>query len=232
MVRKKVLIVEDDRAIRERIVDALAFHGYVALQAARGEVAIDKALHGGCDLVILDPVLPGTDGTTVLREVRRARPTLPIIILTARGEDGERVRGLPGGPDHYVVKPFGIHELLARVDAMLRRSPERPSDVRRLMLPGGFVDLETREVCMDGDPPVDLSERETDLLHYLAVNASRIVSRDELLSRVWGVSPKAIETRTVDMHVARLRDKLHDEPGAPRLVLTVRGKGYRWNGPR
>ena len=230
MDRRRVLVVEDDRAIREGIADALSFHGYSVLQAERGDVGMEKALHGGCDLVLLDLVLPGADGLAVLREVRRARPTLPVIILTARGEESDRVRGLQGGADDYVVKPFSIRELLARVDAVLRRSPERPSDVATVSIPGGTVDLALREVRF-GDTRVELSEKEAELLRYLAGNASRIVSREELLSRVWGVNPRAVETRTVDMHVARLRDKLRDDAAEPRLLVTVRGKGYRWNAP-
>ena len=227
MDRKRVLVVEDDAAIREGIADALAFHGYSAVQAERGDTGLDKALHGGCDLVILDLVLPGADGLAVLREVRRARPTLPVIILTARGEERDRVAGLRQGADDYVVKPFGIHELLARVDAVLRRSPERPSDVRRITIPRGEVDLELRQVRLEGGRQSELSEREAELLRYLAANASRAVSREELLSRVWGINPRSVETRTIDMHIARLRDKLGDDEGAPRLLLTVRGKGYR-----
>jgi DNA-binding response OmpR family regulator len=165
----------------------------------------------------------------VLREIRRARPTLPVIILTARGDEAERVRGLRAGADDYVAKPFSIRELLARVDAVLRRSPERPSDVDRVVFPGGVADLQKWEVAFDDGTCADLSEREVELLRYLAVNRQRVVARDELLSRVWGVNPKALETRTVDMHVARLRDKLRDEEG--RVLTTVRGKGYRWNVP-
>jgi DNA-binding response OmpR family regulator len=227
MDRKRVLVVEDDAAIRAGIADALAFHGYAAVQAERGDTGLDKALHGGCDLVILDLVLPGADGLAVLREVRRARPTLPVIILTARGDERDRVAGLRQGADDYVVKPFGIHELLARVDAVLRRSPERPSDVRRITLPQGEVDLEMRQVRLEGGRESELSERETDLLRYLAANSSRTVSREELLSRVWGINPRSVETRTIDMHIARLRDKLGDDGEVPRILLTVRGKGYR-----
>jgi two-component system, OmpR family, alkaline phosphatase synthesis response regulator PhoP len=226
--RKRVLVVEDDRAIREGIADALAFHGYAAVQAERGDTGLQKALHGGPDLVILDLVLPGADGLSVLGEVRRARPTLPVIILTARGDESERVRGLACGADDYVVKPFGIRELLARVDAVLRRSPERPSDVHRIEIPGGEVDLDRRQVRFTGGSTEELSEREAEVLRYLAANAGRIVSRDELLSRVWGVNPRAIETRTVDVHVAKLREKLRDG-SPPRLLTTVRGTGYRMN---
>ena len=228
MARKRVLVIEDDRSIREGLADALAFHGYTALQAERGDTGLDKVLHGGCDLVILDLVLPGADGLAVLREVRRAHPTLPVIILTARGDEADRVRGLREGADDYVAKPFSIRELLARVEAVARRSPERPSDVRRLEIPGGVADLERCEVRFEDGERCDLSQREAELLRYLAANPARIVSREELLSRVWGVSPRAVETRTIDVHVARLREKLRDRAGAPTLLVTVRGKGYRW----
>jgi DNA-binding response OmpR family regulator len=227
---KRILVIEDDHSIREGIADALAFHGHSAVQAARGDVGLEKALHAACDLVLLDLVLPGADGLSVLRELRRAQPTLPVIILTARGDEAERVRGLREGADDYVVKPFSIRELLARVDAVLRRSPERPSDVHRLALPGGFADLARREVRFDDGGRENLSEKEAELLRYLAVNAGRIVSREELLSRVWGVPDRGTETRTVDMHVARLRDKLRD-PGA-RVLTTDRGTGYRFETTR
>ena len=227
MPRARVLVVEDDRAIREGLADALAFHGYAAVQAERGDTGLEKALHGGCDLVILDLVLPGTEGLAVLRELRRARPTLPVIILTARGGEADRVRGLREGADDYVAKPFSIRELIARVDAVLRRSPERPGDVRSLALPDGRVDLERQEVVFADGTRCDLSVREAELLRYLAANPGRIVSREELLSRVWGVSPRSVETRTVDVHVARLRAKLRDRDAPEAVLVTVRGKGYR-----
>jgi DNA-binding response OmpR family regulator len=232
MQRKRVLVVEDDRSIREGIADALAFQGYAAVQAERGDVGLDKALHGGCDLVILDLVLPGALGLDVLEEIRRARPTLPVIILTARGDEKDRVRGLRAGADDYVVKPFSVKELLARVDAVLRRSPERPQDVTTLPLPGGRVDLEKREVRFTDGESAELSQREAELLRYLAINAERVVSRDEILSRVWGIEPGATqETRTIDVHVARLRDKLRDHDNSAGLLVTVRGRGYRWRAP-
>jgi DNA-binding response OmpR family regulator len=227
MPRARVLVVEDDRAIRDGLADALAFHGYAAVQAERGDTGLEKALHGGCDLVILDLVLPGSEGLAVLRELRRARPTLPVIILTARGGEADRVRGLREGADDYVAKPFSIRELIARVDAVLRRSPERPGDVRTLTLPEGHVDLERQEVVFTDGTRCDLSLREAELLRYLAANPGRIVSREELLSRVWGVSPRSVETRTVDVHVARLRAKLRDRDTPPAVLVTIRGKGYR-----
>src|SRR5262249_5607856 len=192
---------------------------------------LDKALHGGCDLVILDLVLPGREGLAVLRELRRARPTLPIIVVTARGAEAERVRGLREGADDYVTKPFSIRELLARIDAVLRRSPERPADVRSLELPDGRVDLERQEVVFHDGARRSLSQREAELLRYLAANPGRIVSREELLSRVWGVSARGVETRTVDVHVARLRAKLRDQEGEAAVLVTVGGSGYRLDRP-
>jgi len=227
MERKRVLVIEDDRSIREGLADALAFQGHVALQADRGEVGLQKVRLGGCDLVILDLVLPGADGLSVLAQIRLARPVLPVIILTARGEEGDRVRGLRAGADDYVVKPFSIRELLARVDAVLRRSPERPRDVRRIEIPGAVVDLDLQEVRFEDGGSCVLAMREVELLRYLAANPGRIVSRDELLTNVWGVDPRVVETRTIDVHVARLRDKLRDRDSPPTLLITVRGKGYR-----
>jgi DNA-binding response OmpR family regulator len=179
------------------------------------------------DLLLLDLVLPGRQGMEILREVRQTRPTLPIIILTARGEEHDRVDGLRHGADDYVVKPFSVKELLARVEAVLRRSPERPLDVESVTLPGGGrADFSRRELRFGENDRQELSEREADLLRYLVNHAGRAVSRDELLANVWRIDPHGLPTRTIDMHVARLREKLRDDPHAPRILLTVRGKGY------
>jgi DNA-binding response OmpR family regulator len=225
--RKRILVVEDDRSIREGIADALAYQGYTAVQADRADRGLEKALHGGCDLVLLDLVLPSGDGLDVLRQVRAAKPTLPVIVLTARADEADRVKGLRAGADDYVVKPFSIRELLARVDAVLRRSPERPSDVLEIPIPGGVVNLQRHEVRFADGARVELSEREVALLRYLAANSGRVVSRDEILSRVWGIQPGAVETRTIDVHVGRLREKLRDAKAPARVLVTVRGKGYR-----
>lgn len=228
MAKQRILVIEDDAAIRRGIVDALTFEGYRTLEATDGDLGLDMALSVTCDLILLDLVLPGPDGLAILREVRSARPTLPVIILTALGEEADRVTGLRLGADDYVVKPFRVKELLARVEAVLRRSPERPSDVDRVAVPGGTVDLARCEVAFDDGTRCDLSERERELLRYLAANAGRAVSREELLRRVWRIDPTGLYTRTVDMHIARLREKLRDEPAKPRVILTVRGKGYMW----
>ena len=226
MHRKRILVVEDDAAIRRGLVDALTFAGYDTLEAGEGAAGLAAALESDCVLLLLDLVLPGCDGLTILREVRAARSPLPVIILTARGSEGDRVRGLDGGADDYVVKPFSLKELLARVEAVLRRVPERPRAVRWFAFAGGLADLESQEVRLDDGGRVELSERERELLHYLALHAGRAVSRDELLAEVWGLNPSGITTRTIDMHIARLRDKLGDDPADARIVLTVRGRGY------
>jgi len=228
MEQRRVLVVEDDAAIRRGIVDALEFAHYAVKEAADGEAGLDLALSLDCDLILLDLVLPGPDGLEILRQVREARPTLPVIILTARGEEDDRVQGLTLGADDYVVKPFSVKELLARIEAVLRRSAERPTDVSTIPVPGGTVHLPRREVCFDDGERTVLSEREIDLLRYLAVNTGRAISRDELLSRVWRLDPTGLYTRTVDMHIVRLREKLRDNGTEPQVILTVRGKGYMW----
>ncbi len=221
-----VLVIEDDPAIREGLVDALGFDGHRVLQAADAPEGTDAALRSRCDLVLLDLMLPGGDGFGVLQEIRRLKPTLPVIILTARGREVDRVRGLRMGADDYVVKPFSVRELLARVEAVLRRAaPGRETELTPLSIPGGAIDLARREVRFEDGTREELSEREHALLAHLNNNAERAVSRDELLREVWRVDPARTQTRTVDMHVARLRDKLRDVT-PPRIILTVRGKGY------
>ena len=226
MALGRVLVVEDDPAIRRGLVDALRYACYEASEAADGEEGLRAALGRDVDLVLLDLLLPRRDGFSVLAEVRRARPALPVIVLTARGAEEDRVRGLRGGADDYVVKPFGAKELLARVEAVLRRSAERPRSPGPLGVRGRTVDFERREVRFEGGGRAELTGREAALLHYLAANPGRAVSREELLERVWGIDAANLETRTVDMQVARLRERLRDDPDAPEVVLTVRGKGY------
>lgn len=223
---RTILVIEDDAAIRQGVADALEFAGYAVHQAADGTSGMDLALTCDCDLVLLDLVLPGKDGLEILREVRVSRPELPVIVLTARSEEGDRIRGLKLGADDYVVKPFSVKELLARVEAVLRRLPERPTAGARLRLPGGSVDFSRQEVRFTDGTRHELTQREAELLRYLAANAGRAISRDEILLRVWRLDPTNLDTRTVDMTVTRLREKLRDSSSSPRLLLTVRGKGY------
>ncbi len=226
MAARRVLVVEDDPAIRRGIVDALRFDGYEVAEAGAKAEGQRLAERTPCDLVLLDLVLPDGDGLELLRAVRASRPTLPVIILTARGQEEDRVNGLKLGADDYVVKPFSVRELLARAGAVLRRSAERPVGVQRIDFPGGHFEVERRELSFDDGARVDLSEREADALRYLGDNAGRAISREELLERVWHLPARGVQTRTVDMTMARLREKLRDDSDAPRVILTVRGKGY------
>jgi DNA-binding response OmpR family regulator len=224
----QILTVEDDPAIRRGIVDALSFAGYRVLEAATGTTGMELAVRRDYDLLLLDLVLPGAGGMDILQEIRRTRPTLPVIILTARGEEADRVSGLRQGADDYVVKPFSVKELLARVEAVLRRTPGRPADVHEAVFPGGIADLARAELRFGDGSRVELSEREQELIRYLAANGGRAIARQELLAHVWRIDPRGIATRTIDMHVARLREKLRDDPERPAIILTVRGKGYMW----
>jgi len=231
-MRRRILVIEDDAAIRQAVKDALGFDGFDALEAERFDSGLSLALRADLDLLLLDLVLPGGSGLDLLAEVRLARPRLPVIIVTAKGQEEDRVRGLTLGADDYMVKPFSVKELLARVRAVLRRSAERPLEVSDARFPGGVADLAERKLRFDDGRVRELSELETELLRYLAQNASRTVSRAELLERIWRLPANAVRTRTIDMHVARLREKLDDDGAEPRIVLTVRGKGYRYGAER
>lgn len=226
MSRPCILIVEDDPAIRRGVVDALRFAGYEPVEAADGKAGLELALSRNFDLLLLDLVLPGRGGLEILHEVRSARHTQPVIILTARGEEKDRVAGLQLGADDYVVKPFSVRELLARIEAVLRRSPERPHEVQQIELPGLTADLARFEIRYNDGGRAELSDKESELLRYLAAHAGRAISREELLQRVWQLNPRGLSTRTIDMHITRLREKLRDDAAKPQLVLTVRGKGY------
>jgi DNA-binding response OmpR family regulator len=224
--QKTILVVEDDPAIRRGLVDSLRFAGYAPTACADGEEGLASALSAQLDLAILDVVLPKRSGFEILAEVRKARPALPVILVTARGAEQDRVHGLQTGADDYVVKPFSSKELLARVEAVLRRSAERPSDVGRIALAGRKIDFERREIERRDGSRVLLSEREAELLRYLVQNRGRAIARSELLQRVWGLSTGDLATRAIDMHVVNLREKLGDPSEHPEVVLTVRGKGY------
>jgi DNA-binding response OmpR family regulator len=230
MAATRILVVEDDDAIRRGIVDVLRFQGYVVAEAAHGDEALAMALEPNHDLLLLDLILPGKQGLEILQEVRQAYPTLPVIIITAKGEESDRVNGLNLGADDYVVKPFSVKELLARIEAVLRRSPERPQPAGEARFDTGKANLSTGEVQFKNGKICRLLPMELDLLRYLASNSGRAVSREEILSRVWHMKLTGAETRTVDMHVARLREKLRDSVLHPRVIRTIRGKGYVFAG--
>lgn len=231
MSRGTVLVVEDDKAIRRGLVDALRFAGFATIEAADGPSGLSTATAGDLDLVLLDVLLPGFDGFTLLERLREVRPALPVIVLTARGLEEDRVRGLGLGADDYVVKPFSAKELLARVDAVLRRSPGRTVPVAAIDLPGRTLDFARQEVRFADGSREPLAEQEQRLLLFLAHHRGKVVTRDELLQRVIGIDPQGLSTRAVDMRIARLRERLRDPADAPQVILTVRGKGYLFVAP-
>lgn len=221
-----ICVVEDDSAIRRGIADALSYSGYTVHDAPDGAAGLELILSTDADLVLLDIMMPKMDGLEVLSRVRRAKPAQPVIFLTARGEEYDRVKGLKLGADDYIVKPFSIDELTARIEAVLRRSPGRPSGQRTTTIAGREIDFERREIVLQSGVRRSLTEREHEVLSFLCSNAGRAVSREELLQTVWGLDPRGTHTRTVDMTIARLRETLDDEPTNPQVIKTVRGKGY------
>lgn len=222
-----VLVVEDDEAIRGALADALQYSGYETLESATGEGAVETLQACAVDLVLLDVMLPGIDGFATLDRIRAMRPLLPVIMVTARGAEEDRVRGLADGADDYVVKPFSAREVIARVEAVLRRASGRTHGVACLQAGGLFIDLERRTASWPDGTSKDLTEREVSILRCLHDIGNRAAGRDELLRRVWRFNPSGVETRTVDMHMARLRDKLEKNPPGAQVIVTVRGKGYR-----
>lgn len=219
-----ILVIEDDAAIRRGVQDALEFAGHEVLAAGDGPSGLQRALQANYALLLLDLMLPGLSGFDILAALREKRPGQPVIILSARGEEADRVRGLRMGADDYVVKPFSVRELLARVDAVLRRSTERPGGLTDWQFPGGTVDFTRREIVFDEGGREELAGREAELLHYLVSASGRPVPREELLRQVWKIDPERIETRTADMHIAHLRAKLRDRDQS--LLRTLRGKGW------
>jgi DNA-binding response OmpR family regulator len=226
MARRRVRVVEDAAKIRGGLVDVLNVGGSEAIVAAEGEAGLAAALARTPDLVLIDVKLPRRDGFSVLEELRRSKPALPAIMVTALGGESDRVRGLRGGADDYVVKPFSALELLARVEAVLRRSAERSPTVGKIDLGPCVVDLEMRSVAFPDGEQREISGKEAELLQYLTSRRGAPISRDELLQHVWGLDPRGVTTRTIDMHIARLREKLGDSPSEGKLIRTVRGKGY------
>lgn len=226
-VKAKILVVEDEAPIREGLVDLLVFHGFEVDTAADGNSGLEAALSGGYSLVLLDVMLPGVDGFTICDKVRRSLPDQPLIMLTARSQDEDVINGLRLGADDYIAKPFSVTQLVLRVQAVLRRSTPTVSDQIIELIGACRIDPLNLAGEVDGTA-VAFTRREMEVLQYLAAHAGRPVSREELLHRVWGYARDLqIETRTVDIHVAKIRRKIEADPSAPQRLVTVRGAGYR-----
>jgi len=220
-----VLIVDDEPIVRDVVARYLKREGYDTLEAGDGAAARTLIESGSPNLVVLDVMLPGTDGLTLCRWIR-GRGDLPVIMLTARGEEADRIVGLELGADDYVTKPFSPRELAARVRTVLRRASQAPESVQRLVCDDLELDASTRRVVRDGDT-LHLTAREFDLLFFLASNPGHVFSRDQLMNRVWGYS-SALDTGTVTVHIRRLRSKIERDPANPAHLETVWGVGYRF----
>jgi two-component system alkaline phosphatase synthesis response regulator PhoP len=223
----QILIVEDNTDLAYGLRNNLEIEGYQVNVTEDGPQGLAEAQRRPPDLMILDLMLPGADGFRVLKTLRDAGARFPVLILTARGEESDKVRGLKLGADDYVTKPFGVLELLARVEALLRRAqPPDPAELRQVFRFGDVVvDTATRSVTRAGRE-VALTPKEYDLLVALIRRKGAVASRVELMKQVWGYSA-AVLSRTVDTHIAELRRKLEDDPASPRHILTVRKAGYR-----
>jgi DNA-binding response OmpR family regulator len=220
-----VLVVDDEPTIRDIVVKYLARDGFRTLEAADGDRARELVEAEKPDLVVLDVMLPGTDGLELCRWIRSGSH-LPVIMLTARGEESDRIIGLELGADDYVTKPFSPRELAARVRTVLRRSEPAGTIEERLAFDGLVIDAATHEVAKKGTA-LRLTAREFQLLWFLASHPERVFSREQLMRRVWGYSA-ALDTGTVTVHVRRLREKIEDEPSRPRHLETIWGVGYRF----
>ncbi len=223
---KKILVVDDEPDLVELVSYNLKKEGFRVSSAADGETALDAIKKGGIDLVVLDLMLTGMSGIDLCRMLRRNPKTesIPIIMLTARGEEQDRVTGLDAGADDYVAKPFSPRELLARIKAVLRRVGERMEKEKIIKLGALTVSKDTYKV-MKGNTPLDLSATEFKLLVYLAERRGRVFSREQLLDAVWK-DEAFVEPRTVDVHIRRLRAQIEDDPSNPAYIKTRRGVGY------
>lgn len=223
--KPSILVVEDEAAIRTGLVDVLVYHGFEVTAAADGRLGLELALNDRFDLLLLDVMLPGVDGFEICNRVREASRDQPIIMLTAKTADEDIIHGLTLGADDYVAKPFSVAQLVLRIQAVLRRAlPSTPDQLQLGAMTITPLNLSGERAGRE----VAFTRREMDLLLHLAANSERAVSRDELLNKVWGYAENVdLETRTIDIHIAKLRRKIEADAAAPEYLLTVRGAGYR-----
>ena len=227
-MRKRLLLVEDEPGLVLTLTDRLTREGYAVETSGDGESALERAAGDTFDLVLLDVMLPGLNGFDLLRDLRRRGVQTPVIMLTARGQVVDKIVGLKLGADDYVTKPFDMAELLARIEAKLRRAPTVAHRVESHRFGSIQIDFRSAEVTRDG-APVELSAREFQLLRYFIEHRGATLTREELLNEVWGYHAMP-STRTVDVHVAWLRQKIEANPKHPQYILTVHGLGYKFAG--
>ncbi|GAA1251549.1 response regulator transcription factor [Prauserella halophila] len=226
----RVLIVEDEESFADPMAFMLRKEGFTAALATTGQQALEEFDRNGADLVLLDLMLPGMSGTDVCKQLR-ARSAVPVIMVTARDSEIDKVVGLELGADDYITKPYAARELIARIRAVLRRGGDAPAaepDAAPLVLSAGPVRMDVeRHVVTVGTEEISLPLKEFDLLEYLLRNAGRVLTRSQLIDRVWGADYVG-DTKTLDVHVKRLRSKLEPDPGQPQYLVTVRGLGYKF----
>ena len=226
--KRTVLVVEDEKSIVDILRFNLEKEGYAVLTAYDGESGLEQAINGGADLILLDVMLPKMNGFDVCRRLREKGSSVPVIILTAREEEADKVLGLEIGADDYITKPFSMRELMARVKANIRRTAMQQSgSAEAAMYAGGGLTInpENYQVCKR-DKPIDLTQREYELLTFLASHPGKVYSRTDLMEQVWNYGYVGDDVRTVDVTVRRLREKIEDDPASPTLILTRRGVGY------
>ena len=226
--KRTVLVVEDEKSIVDILRFNLEKEGYAVLTAYDGESGLEQAISGGADLILLDVMLPKMNGFDVCRRLREKGSSVPVIILTAREEEADKVLGLEIGADDYITKPFSMRELMARVKANIRRTVMQQSgSAEGAMSAGGGLTInpENYQVCKR-DKPIDLTQREYELLTFLASHPGKVYSRTDLMEQVWNYGYVGDDVRTGDVTVRRLREKIEDDPASPTLILTRRGVGY------
>jgi two-component system response regulator RegX3 len=224
--KARILVVEDDPAILNGLLDVLVFNGYAADGVADGGEGLEAALEKSHDLILLDVMLPTLDGFSICRQVRRQKPHQPIIMITAKGAEEDVVTGFKAGADDYIPKPFSLRELMVRVEAVLRRSGKPIGD--ELIEQNGIRFDGQNLIAMRDDRTQELTRKEMDIIIYLFRHHQRIVSKNELLTEVWHYADAGIETRTVDIHMQKLRKKIAALNPDLQLIRTIRGEGYRW----
>ncbi len=227
--KHKLLIVEDEQAIQQGLIDVFVFHGYEVKACADGAKALELCKANRYDLIILDVMLPTLDGFSVCEQIKKHNPNQPVIMLTAKTSEEDIIMGLSLGADDYVGKPFSIRELVLRVEAVLRRTYVGPGQKEELII--GSLQIDCNNLVgtkANSSERIMFTRKEVDILEFLDNHSKRPVSREELLEIVWGYKKAAsIETRTVDIHIAKLRRKLERDPKNPEYLVTIRGEGYR-----